>query len=207
MQETFRAIIQEMGGTPTSPMPTKEDGYGIAAGGRIIHEVGVTRMGSNPSTSVLNKNCQAHDVKNLFVADGGPLAIAGRQELHVDNPRALDADGRIHCRRAARGNGLVRASPGPRTYMETDRRTMLRLLGRRSRGGRIRLDRSRGAGGAHSRAGGANDGSENRDAVQAEVLQRARVGDDCDAGRHDHSQRTIDPAARPTPRCRSSWIS
>ncbi len=73
MQETFRAIIQEMGGTPTSPMPTKEDGYGIAAGGRIIHEVGVTRMGNNPSTSVLNKNCQAHDVKNVFVADGGPL--------------------------------------------------------------------------------------------------------------------------------------
>lgn len=73
MQETFRAIIQQMGGTPTSPMPSKEDGYGIAAGGRIIHEVGVTRMGSNPSTSVLNKNCQAHDVKNVFVADGGPL--------------------------------------------------------------------------------------------------------------------------------------
>ena len=73
MQETFRAIVQEMGGTPTSPMPTKEEGYGIAAGGRIIHEVGVTRMGSNPSTSALNKNCQAHDVKNLFVADGGPL--------------------------------------------------------------------------------------------------------------------------------------
>jgi choline dehydrogenase-like flavoprotein len=73
MQETFRAIIQEMGGTPTSPMPTKEEGYGIAAGGRIIHEVGVTRMGNDPSTSVLNRNCQAHDVKNLFVADGGPL--------------------------------------------------------------------------------------------------------------------------------------
>ena len=73
MQETFRAIIQEMGGTPTSPLPSKEDGYGIAPGGRIIHEVGVTRMGSNPSSSVLNKNCQAHDVKNLFVADGGPL--------------------------------------------------------------------------------------------------------------------------------------
>ncbi len=31
-------------------------------------------MGNNPSTSVLNKNCQAHDVKNVFVADGGPLA-------------------------------------------------------------------------------------------------------------------------------------
>ena len=73
MQETFRTIIQEMGGTPTSPMPSKENGYGIAAGGRIIHEVGVTRMGNDPSSSVLNRNCQAHDVKNLFVADGGPM--------------------------------------------------------------------------------------------------------------------------------------
>jgi choline dehydrogenase-like flavoprotein len=73
MQETFRAIITEMGGVPTSKMPGAEEGYGIAPGGRIIHEVGVTRMGNNPSTSVLNKNCQAHDAKNVFVADGGPL--------------------------------------------------------------------------------------------------------------------------------------
>jgi choline dehydrogenase-like flavoprotein len=54
-------------------MPTREEGYGIAAGGRIIHEVGVTRMGSDPKTSVLNANCQAWDAKNLFVTDGGPL--------------------------------------------------------------------------------------------------------------------------------------
>jgi choline dehydrogenase-like flavoprotein len=73
MQETFRSIIDAMGGVPTSPMPTAEDGYGIAPGGRIIHEVGVTRMGSDPSTSVLNAHCQAHDAKNVFVADGGPL--------------------------------------------------------------------------------------------------------------------------------------
>jgi choline dehydrogenase-like flavoprotein len=73
MQETFRAIIEEMGGTPMSPMPTAEDGYNLASGGRIIHEIGCTRMGSDPSASVLNGNCQAHDVKNLFVADGGPF--------------------------------------------------------------------------------------------------------------------------------------
>jgi choline dehydrogenase-like flavoprotein len=30
-------------------------------------------MGNDPGTSVLNKNCQAHDVKNLFVTDGGAL--------------------------------------------------------------------------------------------------------------------------------------
>ena len=29
MQETFRAIIHEMGGTPLSAMPSKDDGYGI----------------------------------------------------------------------------------------------------------------------------------------------------------------------------------
>ncbi len=73
MQETFRALIQEMGGVPTSPMPSRERNYGLAAGGRIIHEVGVTRMGNDPSTSVLNKHCRAHDVRNLFVADGGPF--------------------------------------------------------------------------------------------------------------------------------------
>jgi choline dehydrogenase-like flavoprotein len=73
MQETFRAIIGEMGGTPLTPMPTADTGYGIENGGRIIHEVGVTRMGNNPATSVLNRYCQAHDVRNLFVADGGPM--------------------------------------------------------------------------------------------------------------------------------------
>jgi choline dehydrogenase-like flavoprotein len=73
MQETFRAIIKEMGGYPLSEMPSREQGYGIEAGGRIIHEVGVTRMGNDPKTSVVNANCQAHDVRNLFVADGGPF--------------------------------------------------------------------------------------------------------------------------------------
>jgi choline dehydrogenase-like flavoprotein len=73
MQETFRALIAEMGGQVFSPMPTAEAGYGIANGGSIIHELGVTRMGNDPGTSVLNKYCQAHDVKNLFVTDGGPF--------------------------------------------------------------------------------------------------------------------------------------
>jgi choline dehydrogenase-like flavoprotein len=73
MQETIREIIHEMGGTPLSAMPAREDQYGLLAGGRIIHEVGTTRMGTSPQTSVVNANCQAHDVKNLFIADGGPF--------------------------------------------------------------------------------------------------------------------------------------
>ena len=54
-------------------MPGADTDYGLMAGGRIIHEIGVTRMGNEAKTSVVNANCQAHDVKNVFVADGGPF--------------------------------------------------------------------------------------------------------------------------------------
>ena len=73
MQDTFRAIIADMGGVALGNMPSREAGYGIATGGRIIHELGVTRMGRDASSSVLNSQCQAHDVKNVFVVDGGPF--------------------------------------------------------------------------------------------------------------------------------------
>ena len=73
MQETFRALIHELGGVPTSEMPGADRDYGISAGGQIIHECGTTRMGSSASTSVLNRNCEAHDAKNVFIADGGPF--------------------------------------------------------------------------------------------------------------------------------------
>jgi choline dehydrogenase-like flavoprotein len=70
MQETFRSIVETAGGTffskakPDGPHP-----YGIADGGVIIHELGTARMGNSPKTSALNKYCQAHDVKNVFVTD------------------------------------------------------------------------------------------------------------------------------------------
>ena len=73
MQQTFRALVSEMGGTVFNAMPTKEQGYGIAAGGQIIHELGTVRMGDKASHSALNANCQAWDCKNLFVTDGGPF--------------------------------------------------------------------------------------------------------------------------------------
>ncbi len=73
MQETFRALIVAMGGEPLTPMPPAEEGYGLAPGGRIIHELGTTRMGADPRTSVVNPWSQAHDCRNLFVTDGGPF--------------------------------------------------------------------------------------------------------------------------------------
>ena len=73
MQETFRALLTEMGGEISSPMPSKERGYGIANGGSIIHEGGGVRMGHDAKSSALNANCQAHDCKNLFAVDGSPF--------------------------------------------------------------------------------------------------------------------------------------
>lgn len=73
MQDTFRAIIEEMGGDVWTPVRTAEEGYGIQPGGEIIHELGGARMGNDRSDSVLNGWCQAHDVKNLFVTDGAPF--------------------------------------------------------------------------------------------------------------------------------------
>jgi choline dehydrogenase-like flavoprotein len=36
----------------------------------IAHQVGTCRFGEDPSNSVLDVNCQTHDVKNLYVVDG-----------------------------------------------------------------------------------------------------------------------------------------
>ena len=71
MQDTFEEIIHAMGGIANGTKAGADTNYGLAAPGRIIHEVGTTRMGANASTSALNKHNQAHDAKNVFVVDGG----------------------------------------------------------------------------------------------------------------------------------------
>ncbi len=72
MHQTFKNIIEAMGGRVTTPVHA--DGRrAIYPPGAIIHEVGTTSLGSNAKTSVLNPWCQAWDVKNLFVMDGGPF--------------------------------------------------------------------------------------------------------------------------------------
>ena len=73
MQETFQEIITTMGGKVTSSHGAGSD-WGIARGGEIIHEVGATKMGDDPKTSVLNQYCQAWDCKNLFITDAAPFA-------------------------------------------------------------------------------------------------------------------------------------
>jgi len=71
MNDTFEEIIASMGGIPLGDKPGKDQNYGLENPGRIIHEVGTTRMGDDPKTSVVNKYNQCHDVDNVFVMDGG----------------------------------------------------------------------------------------------------------------------------------------
>ena len=71
MQQTFASLIAEMGGKAGKPDATGAEA--IEPGGKIIHEVGGTIMGTDPKKSVTNQWCQTWDVKNLFVTDGGPF--------------------------------------------------------------------------------------------------------------------------------------
>jgi choline dehydrogenase-like flavoprotein len=73
MQDTFEEIIHSMGGMALGDKPGADSNYGLEKPGRVIHEVGTTRMGNDPKTSVVNEYNQAHDVPNLFIVDGGPF--------------------------------------------------------------------------------------------------------------------------------------
>ncbi|MEM9324136.1 MAG: GMC family oxidoreductase [Bacteroidota bacterium] len=73
MHETFEQIFDAMGGEFLGDAPAKDQDYGLHAPGRIIHEVGTTLMGNDPKKSATNSFQQLHDVKNVFVCDGGPF--------------------------------------------------------------------------------------------------------------------------------------
>ena len=108
MRDSFRAILETLGGTvipgrgqiPDSAAPQtrtpeaggapapaaagSETAPAMSPGGAIIHEVGCVRMGDDPRTSVLNRFCQAHEVPNVFVADGGPfVSHADKNPTHT----------------------------------------------------------------------------------------------------------------------------
>jgi len=71
MKETFAELLHEMGAVVTwGGDYGPQNNYGLEPPGKIIHEAGTARMGSDPKRSVLNKWNQAHDCRNLFVVDG-----------------------------------------------------------------------------------------------------------------------------------------
>ena len=63
------SLLEQMGAknidVNISPLPSQN----LQAGG--------CRFGDNPKTSVLNKYCQSHDLKNLFISDGSFMPTGG----------------------------------------------------------------------------------------------------------------------------------
>jgi choline dehydrogenase-like flavoprotein len=73
MAETGKQMLEEAG---IEVVYSSKD---ILTEGWSIHELGTSRMGNDPTTSVLNQYQQSHDVKNLFVVDGSSHVSASCQ--------------------------------------------------------------------------------------------------------------------------------
>jgi len=64
-----QAIYQAVGAVktiPSTPFPS-------------THNLGTNRMSEKPQDGVVNKNGQAHDVKNLFIADGSQFTTGAAE--------------------------------------------------------------------------------------------------------------------------------
>jgi len=78
----MRAILQAAGG---------ED---IWVADRTAHLMGTCRMGTDPATSVVDADCRAHDVPNLFICDGSIFPTSGgvNPSLTIEALAARTAD-------------------------------------------------------------------------------------------------------------------
>ncbi len=82
MMETFSEILHNMGAVITwGANNNKENNWGLEPPGKIIHEAGTVRMGSNPKKSALNEWSQAHDAKNVLCVDGGQFVSQGDKNI------------------------------------------------------------------------------------------------------------------------------
>jgi choline dehydrogenase-like flavoprotein len=77
MAEDMAVAAQEM--FEVAGFEVVDVGRRLLTEGWSIHELGTSRMGSDPKTSALNQFQQSHDVKNLFVVDGSSHVSASCQ--------------------------------------------------------------------------------------------------------------------------------
>ncbi|MDQ3802778.1 MAG: GMC family oxidoreductase [Acidobacteriota bacterium] len=89
-------------------------GEDVWSADRTAHLLGTCRMGDDPSDSVVNRDCRAHDVPNLYICDGSvfPTSTAVNPSLTIQAIAARAAD------------RLIRTGPdAPRLARHADHRS------------------------------------------------------------------------------------
>jgi choline dehydrogenase-like flavoprotein len=69
-------------------------GEGVWSADRTAHLLGTCRMGDNPADSVVNADCRAHDLSNLYICDGSvfPTSTAVNPSLTIEAIAARTAE-------------------------------------------------------------------------------------------------------------------
>ena len=201
MQETFRAIIQEMGGTPLSPMPTAANEL-RPRGRRADHPRARRHAHGQRSEHVgAQQELPGARREERVRRRRRAVRVAGRQELHVDDPRAGDAHQRTTSPTSARQGTILDACDASSI---ADRCSQ--LLGVGAGRGRVHVDRRRGGAGRAGRAGGARGRAKPAPPSSRSSSPRTSTRPSA-CWSTSSSRRTSGPAAPPTPACRSSWTS
>lgn len=76
LKEKLKSIFVKLGEIDPDYKDTQWNGYDLDVSG-MSHQNGTLRFGNDPATSVLDLNCKAHELENLYVADGSFFPSCG----------------------------------------------------------------------------------------------------------------------------------
>ena len=76
LRQTFQGMLSKIGMVHMRSVRSLylHKGFDAAA---TAHQAGTARFGTDPATSVLDVNCRAHDLDNLYVVDGSLMPSIG----------------------------------------------------------------------------------------------------------------------------------
>jgi len=76
LKEKLKQVFQKLGEIDPDYKEVKWGGYDLDISG-MSHQNGTLRFGDDPATSVLDLNCKAHDLDNLYVVDASFFPSCG----------------------------------------------------------------------------------------------------------------------------------
>jgi len=76
LKDKLKQVFEKLGEIDPDYRDTKWEGYDLDVSG-MSHQNGTLRFGADPSSSVLDLNCKAHDLENLYVVDASFFPSCG----------------------------------------------------------------------------------------------------------------------------------